>query len=151
MTDLTAISASMVEAVLLARDEHETEVDELSDYESWRWRCACFAGGEVPDEDAALDAAREHEGRAILAAALAECNVLVRWGYLSRWSEVPAAELDHFGYLPPHPPGRDVETWERSRLIAESLVAQAGRVPRRLIRRLVITTPAEVVPAGEST
>mgnify|MGYP003577210689 CR=1 FL=1 len=141
MTDQIAIPARMVEAAARAEYACDMAREESDDFEPFAWEETLTIV-----RTAYLDRAK-----AGLTAALATCGVLERWGYLSPWSEVPAAEIDHFGYLPPHPPGRDVETWERSRLIAESLVAQAGRVPRRLIRRLVITTPTEVVPAGKTT
>lgn len=81
------------------------------------------------------------QAREALAAALSVCEVREEWGYRSLWSQVTAPDPSNHHVVPGH---ADRERWLlHGREMAESFVAEAESVPRSLIRRLVITTPAE--------
>lgn len=80
-----------------------------------------------------LDAVAEDLAATALAAALGVCQVHAQWGYRSHWAD-----------------GTGHDMWEMSRESAEWTIRGAtAAIPRSLIHRLVITTPAQPVTEGE--
>lgn len=75
---------------------------------------------------------------AALAAAFAECEVREEFGVRSKWSAVDRSPHDHTR------PDGDRDMWtSNGREYCESRVAAADEVPRVLIRRFVVVTPAQ--------
>jgi hypothetical protein len=76
--DMDAITAEMAAAAEDAYLEHNARLNQR-EHDGWCWDCECGASGDAEDEDAALAAAKFHEWRAIVAAALSAGELRQEW------------------------------------------------------------------------
>jgi hypothetical protein len=122
--------------------EHNARLNQ-HEHDGWRWDCECGASGDAEDEDAALAAAKFHEWRAILAAALSVGGEVRQEWAAKIWRDDDPPERD------PYFDGRSSRA--AARMVVNSHAGHRASSPHWrgqavLVQRTVLATPWREVP-----